>query len=133
MWQYRKPEVHIGVFNSRKDGAPVTFDIRMRERSCYDCLPEDISARNEVFNLIHEGTDAHLTSDTERAEKDLHWQTELIYGEVLFQHFIPALEYVKPQPGEVFWDLGCGGGRPLMTASLAYPELRACKGLEILE
>lgn len=133
MWQYRKPEVHIGVFNSRRDRQPVTFDIRMREVSCYDCLSDELRVRNEVFNFVHEGTDAHLTSDTERAEKDLHWQTELIYGEVLFQHFIPTLEFAKPQPGEVFWDLGCGGGRPLITASLAFPSLKACKGLELLE
>ena len=26
-WQYRKPEVHIGVYNSRADKQPVTFDI----------------------------------------------------------------------------------------------------------
>ena len=84
MWQYRKPEVNIGVFNSRQDKQPVTFNIQMRERSCYDCLSEDTRNRNEVFNLVHAGTDAHLTSDTERAEKNLHWQTELIYGEVLF-------------------------------------------------
>lgn len=99
----------------------MTFDIQMREKACKNCLDEDLYARNEVFNTVHEGTDAHLTSDNERSEKDLHWQTELIYGEVLFLHFFPALEYAKPQPGEVFWDLGCGGGRPLITASLAYP------------
>ena len=46
-----------------------------------------------MYDLVHQGTDAHLTSDKERSEKDLHWQTELIYGEVLFQHFIPTLEY----------------------------------------
>jgi hypothetical protein len=93
----------------------------MRESSCKSCLAEDLRKRNDVFDLVHEGTDAHLTRDKGRSEKDLHWQTELIYGEVLFQHFIPALEYAEPKPGEVFWDLGCGGGRPLITASLAYP------------
>ena len=51
----------------------MTFNIQMRERSCYDCLSEDMRNRNEVFNLVHAGTDAHLTSDTERAEKNLHW------------------------------------------------------------
>lgn len=84
MWQYRKPEVHIGVFNSHANKEPIQFDIQMGEKSCYDCLPEDLKVRNEVFNFVHEGTDAHLTSDIERSEKDLHWQTELIYGEVLF-------------------------------------------------
>ena len=27
MWQHRKPEVHIGVFNSHENKEPVTFDI----------------------------------------------------------------------------------------------------------
>lgn len=133
MWQYRPPNVHIGVYNSHPEGAPVTFDIRMREKSCLDCLPDDLKLRNEVYDVIHAGTDAHKTSDRERSEKDLHWATELIYGEVMFQHFIPTLEFAKPAPGEVFWDLGCGGGKPLMTASLAFPQLKACKGLELLE
>ena len=48
---------------------------------------------------------------------------EFTYGEVLFEHFIAVLEYAQPQPGEVFWDLGCGAGRPLVTASLAFPDL----------
>jgi len=57
---------------------------------------------------------------------------ELTYGEVTFSHFIPILEFADPKPGEVFWDLGCGAGRPLISASLAFPELKACKGLELL-
>ncbi len=84
MWQFRKPEVHIGVYNSHPEGLPVSFSIQMREQSCKDCLPDPLKERNEVFNQVHEGTDAHLTSDKERSEKNLHWQTELIYGEVLF-------------------------------------------------
>ena len=85
------------------------------------CLLDDIAIKNDIFNFVHEGTDAHMTSELERSERNLHQQTELTYGEVLFQHFIPTLEYVKPQAGEVFWDLGCGAGRPLITASLAFP------------
>ena len=48
-------------------------------------------------------------------------------------YFIPILEYAKPKPGEVFWDLGCGAGKPLITASLAFPELKVCRGIELLE
>ena len=59
--------------------------------------------------------------------------TELIYGEVVFQYFIPLLGYAKPQKGEIFYDLGCGAGKPLITASLAFPELKVCKGIEFLD
>ena len=58
---------------------------------------------------------------------------DFTYGEVLFEHFVAALEFADPQPGEIFWDLGCGAGRPLVSASLAFPDLQACKGLELLE
>ena len=76
--------MHIGVYNCHPEREPVTFDIRMREMSCSSCLPEEIAIKNDVFNIVHEGTDAHLASDMERSEKNLQWQTELIYGEVLF-------------------------------------------------
>lgn len=42
----------------------------------------------------------------------MHWKTELIYGEVRYLYFIPVFEFVKPKPGEVFVDLGCGAARP---------------------
>ena len=48
-------------------------------------------------------------------------------------HFIPLLEYIKPQPGDIFYDLGCGAGKPLLAASLAYPDLKVCKGIELLK
>lgn len=43
------------------------------------------------------------------------------------------MELTNPQPGEVFWDLGCGAGRPLFIASLAFPQLKVCHGVEYLE
>ena len=87
------------------------------------CLFEDFKKRNEVFKAVHQGVDAQRASDDERKEKNLNSQMEFTYGEVLFEHFVAVLEYADPQPGEVFWDLGCGAGRPLVTASLAFPEL----------
>ena len=63
--------MHIGVYNSRADKQPVTFDIQMREKLSQDCLGQDMKVKNEVFNLVHEGTDAHETSEIERDEKDL--------------------------------------------------------------
>ena len=56
----------------------------MREQSTHECLSDEYREKNEVFNFVHQGTDAHLASDAERSEKNLHGQTEFIYGEVLF-------------------------------------------------
>ena len=89
--------------------------------------------KQEIYDEVHKGVDAHEASNKERAEKELQHNTELIYGEVVFMYFIPILEYAKPKLGEIFWDLGCGAGKPLITASLAFPELKVCRGIELLE
>ena len=42
------------------------------------------------------------------------------------------LDFAKPKAGEVFYDLGCGSGQPLMVAALLFPELAKCTGIELL-
>lgn len=59
-------------------------------------------------------------------------KTEFTYGEVIYEHFLPMLKLVSPQPGEIFWDVGCGGAKPVAIAALNFPELKACKGIEYL-
>lgn len=59
-------------------------------------------------------------------------QTEFTYGEILFSHFIPLLDLCQPQQGEIFYDLGCGGGKPLIVASIAFPLLKRVVGIELL-
>ena len=87
------------------------------------------SERLKVFYAAFEGTDAHFTSENDRTFLD---KIEYTYGEVSAIHFSPILEYVNPQPGEVFIDLGCGGGRPQSIAALFYPDLKMARGIEIL-
>ena len=95
-------------------------------------MPPEWKAKYQIYQEVHEGVDAHETSNAERSEKELHNKTEFVYGEIAFMYFVPILEYAKPQPGEVFWDLGCGAGKPLLTASLAFPKLKVCRGIELL-
>jgi hypothetical protein len=87
----------------------------------------------ELFNSLFDGTDGHDLSNKARTEMDMHWKTELIYGEIRYLYFVPVLEFVKPKPGEVFWDLGCGAAKPQALASLNFPFLKACKGIEFLK
>ena len=77
--------------------------------------------------------DAFYASDNERVISNVAHQIEFTYGEALCIHLLPLLEYVKPQPGEVFWDIGCGSSRPLLVASLFYPTLKVCKGVDFLK
>ena len=85
-----------------------------------------------IFETALEGTDAHATSFKERNTTDSHDGKEFTYGEVTFPSFIPLIEFVSPQPGEVLYDLGCGSGRPMIIAAMAFPQLQACIGIELM-
>lgn len=58
---------------------------------------------------------------------------ELTYGEAMLIHFVPVIAFLEPKAGEIFWDLGCGAGRPLAIAAANFPQLGVCRGVELLE
>ena len=87
---------------------------------------------NQVYSKALEGIDAYNTSLKERMTRNILTQKEFNYGEVYFSYFIPILDFVEPKPGEIFYDLGCGTGKPLLIAALAFPWLAECKGIELL-
>ena len=60
-------------------------------------------------------------------------QTEFTYGEVMFHQFVALMNLADPKPGEIFWDIGCGGGKPQAIAALVFPFLKSCKGIELLD
>ena len=51
----------------------------------------------------------------------------------MFKWNIPVLEYANLKEGDIFWDLGCGGGKPVLTAALAYPKIKVARGIELLD
>jgi len=88
---------------------------------------------SHLYDRALDGVDANDTSLQERIYKELLTERVFTYGEVIFPNFLPMLEFAKPKPGEVFYDLGCGSGQPLMVAALAFPSLSKCVGIELLE
>lgn len=120
----------MGVYTKETD--PVTFLINMREYTREDCCTELQKAHACIFEESLAGTDAHATSFKERQATDSHDDNQFTYGEVLLPECTMLLDYVKPQPGEVLYDLGCGSGRPMLAASMAWPELRSCIGIELM-
>lgn len=68
-----------------------------------------------------------------RTQHNLEGHTNFTYGEVEFLHFYSIVEYVKPKQGEVFWDLGCGTGKPVVICGLCFPQLKRVKGVEIFK
>jgi precorrin-6B methylase 2 len=54
-----------------------------------------------------------------------------IYGEIDFFSFRIILDKVKPQAGEIFYDLGCGAGKAVFSAVLNF-DLSQAIGIELL-
>lgn len=65
---------------------------------------------NKIFKDSMEGTDATDVSLQERIGKQLLDQKTFTYGEAIFDTFVPILNFAEPKKGEIFMDLGCGGG-----------------------
>ena len=104
--------------------------MRQRGRSILDRVAKRLLL--PLFEASLEGTDAHATSFNERNATESHDGTEFTYGEVSFPFFIPLIEFVDPKEGEILFDLGCGSGRPMMIAAMAFPQLQTCIGIELM-
>ncbi len=71
-----------------------------------------------VFDALYNGVDAEAVS--KQAQKQLKNNPDniLLYGEISFLSFADILTVVKPRAGEVFYDLGSGGGKAVFAAAL---------------
>ena len=118
--------LYIGVYNSSSE--PIECTIQMRTSHQFSLAPNDLRKKLEVYKKADQTAEAFDAKDREQVS-----QIQFTYGEVVPMHFIPLLEYVKPAAGDIFYDLGCGAGKPLLVASLAYPDLKVCKGIELLQ
>ena len=96
-------------------------------------LPPELKRKYTLFESIFKKADASQVSQKDRVRFNVSEKMEFTYGEVLFPYFIPLFELTKPKPGEIFWDIGCGAGRPLAVVSLNFPQLSKCYGVELLE
>ena len=84
-------------------------------------LPPELKRKYTLFESIFKKADASQVSQKDRVRFNVSEKMEFTYGEVLFPYFIPLFELTKPKPGEIFWDIGCGAGRPLAVVSLNFP------------
>lgn len=86
---------------------------------------------HKIFTKLYENTNAMSISLKERNEKQIRNDTTFVYGEVTFYSFASILALTNPQPGEVFYDLGSGGGKAVFIAGLVYDLKKSC-GIEKL-
>lgn len=85
----------------------------------------------KLLNSLYLGVDGFGISRQERlAYKNS--DSSLTYGEITFESFASMLSYANVKPGEIFYDLGCGTGKPVFASALLEPFSK-CIGIEILE
>jgi len=85
----------------------------------------------QLVNELYEGINPFSLSIAAREREGRMDEPSLTYGELTDQSIAEILEVVKPQPGEIFYDLGSGAGKPVLWASVLYPW-RKCCGIELL-
>lgn len=90
-----------------------------------------IDDAKKIFDQIYKEIDGYKIS--REAQKKLpYFSNAHIYGEITFVDFVEILTRTKPQPDEIFYDLGSGTGKAVITASLTFPFSR-CIGIEKLK
>jgi precorrin-6B methylase 2 len=56
---------------------------------------------------------------------------DFIYGEIEFSSFSNILDRVQPRSNEIFYDLGCGAGKAVLSAAMNF-DLSKIVGIELL-
>lgn len=91
---------------------------------------KQIKKTEQLLVTLYQRVNGAAVSASER--KRLHIEEDaFIYGEIQFLSFFGVLEKVNPQTGEVFYDLGSGTGKAVLTAAMYYDFSKAC-GIEFL-
>lgn len=85
----------------------------------------------KIVNQLYENISGLAVSVQDRNKLEVN-DSSLTYGELTDQSLTEILEVVNPQPGEVFYDLGSGAGKPVLWASVLYDWSKCC-GIELLE
>ncbi|HYV46093.1 MAG TPA: SAM-dependent methyltransferase [Myxococcaceae bacterium] len=84
----------------------------------------------ELFGALFAGADGYRLSHGERKRLG-NEDRALVYGEIDPRGFGELLDRVGVAPGECFWDVGAGTGKPVLLAAMLFPFAR-CRGVEVL-
>lgn len=82
----------------------------------------------DIFHKLYEDVNGYQLSYQERQK--LTDSAEYTYGEVNFLSFVDLLSLTKPDSNTVFYDLGSGSGKAVITCAMAYPVKKAV-GVEL--
>ena len=101
-----------------------------KQRMHQQTYSSEEQATRELLAQLYQGVDGGKIAAAERKRLNNH-ERAFVYGEVAIVTFFELLKFVEPQPGEVFYDLGCGTGKTVFAAALLY-DLSKSSGIELL-
>lgn len=118
---------------------PWLWRYRIRPRAAKAQLKKLLKNHPEAQSLIdkenflvelYQTVNARRISQQERKRLGIT-EDAFVYGEIEFLPFFTILDRVKPQSHEIFYDLGSGSGKAVMTATCYFDLSKAC-GIELL-
>lgn len=130
-WKYSSQVCYFGIKNLTD--APIEFEIRKREVLEENLLNGNMAELLDTFKQVYSNVEGSSISQSERKRLNCSGKSEFTYGEIDFVHMAPVLGLCNIQPGEVFWDLGCGTGKCMAAVGLLYPSLQKVCGVEYLD
>lgn len=90
----------------------------------------DLFSARTIFDPLYADIDGYMVSMKGR-EKMGDFKKNYTYGEIAPESFYRTVKQVKPQKGEVFYDLGSGTGKAVLLATLLF-DFKKSIGLEIV-
>ena len=82
-----------------------------------------MKAMYDIYNTVYSEFKPRDVSQQERHDTFALTETrlEFTYGEVIFEHYYPLMKMCEPKEGDIFWDIGCGGAKPVAIAAMMFP------------
>ncbi len=109
---------------------PQQTRLKLNETLQYHPDWKRVKRTERLFNALYRHVRGKAISSVTRRLRGIK-SDEFVYGEIEFISFFFILEKIKPQAGEIFYDLGSGTGKAVFAAALGFDFSKAC-GIELL-
>lgn len=90
----------------------------------------DLQLVKQLFTTLYSDVNGYVISSQARHKLPISDKSHT-YGEVVPESFFEMINYVKPKPKEIFYDLGSGTGKAVILAALLF-DFQSCFGIETL-
>ena len=85
----------------------------------------------KILGPLFKGIKGTLISCNERNRRDIS-SNVYVYGEAELDSMVKIFDVVSPKKGEVFYDMGSGVGKQVISAALLF-DFSAVKGIDIMQ